>query len=94
VTDSPTPSRSPRSRWLSSGAIKLHLGALFVIAAMLGLGWWQLHRALGGNARSWAYTIMWPLFACYAVYLWWKLLQDEPGFKDEAAPEARGEAER
>ena len=84
VNESSTSPRPPRSRWLSSGAIKLHIAAFFAIAAMLGLGWWQLQRAMGGNARSWAYMIMWPLFACYAGYVWWKLLQDEPGFKTEA----------
>src|SRR5437588_9404349 len=47
---------------------------------MLGLGWWQLQRAVHGHTRSWAYTVQWPLFAAYVVYMWWRLLREEPGF--------------
>lgn len=61
-------------------AIKLHLIALVVIGACLALGWWQLHRALGGHGQSWAYTIEWPLFAGYGGWMWWKLLHEEPEF--------------
>ncbi len=69
-----------RNRWLSGQAIALHILALVVVAAMLALGWWQVQRALGGNAQSWAYAIEWPAFAAYAVYMWWKLLHDLPAF--------------
>jgi hypothetical protein len=69
-----------RNRWLSRGAIQLHAAALVAISVMLGLGWWQLHRALHGHTQSWAYTVEWPLFAAYGGYLWWKLLHEEPGF--------------
>ena len=34
-------------------------------------------RALGGNALSWAYVFEWPLFALFAVYMWWKVLHPE-----------------
>jgi hypothetical protein len=44
----------------------------------LALGWWQLHRALGGNELSWAYTVEWPLFSGYSVFMWWKLLHEAP----------------
>ena len=43
----------------------------------LALGWWQLTRAISGNDLSWAYVFEWPLFAGYAVYMWWKLTHDE-----------------
>jgi hypothetical protein len=94
-----------RNRWLSSGAIKLHVGAMVLVGIMLGLGWWQLQRALHGHTRSWAYAVQWPAFAVYAVYLWWKLLREEPGFaaapasasgrdsKREAKAAARAETE-
>ena len=39
-------------------------------SGMLWLGDWQLHRALGGNGLSWAYTFEWPLFAGFAVVFW------------------------
>ena len=69
-----------RNRWLTGQAIALHVLAIVVVGAMLALGWWQLQRAIGGNARSWAYAIQWPALAGYGVYLWWKLLHDQPAF--------------
>ena len=83
-----------RSRWLTAGAIKLHVAALLVVGACLALGWWQLHRALGGNGRSWAYTVMWPLFAFYAVWIWWKLLHEEPEFASKERADPTGDAVR
>jgi hypothetical protein len=44
---------------------------------MLWLGDWQFHRALSGNALSWAYTFEWPLFAGFAVVFWAKTIRDE-----------------
>jgi hypothetical protein len=44
---------------------------------MLWLGDWQLHRALSGNALSWAYTFEWPLFSAFAVVFWAKTIRDE-----------------
>jgi hypothetical protein len=44
---------------------------------MLWLGDWQFHRALSGNALSWAYTFEWPLFAVFAVVFWAKTIRDE-----------------
>jgi hypothetical protein len=69
-----------RNRWLTPGAIKVHLLALFAVGVCLAAFWWQLHRALGGHTRSWAYTVMWPLFAAYAGWMWWRLLHEEPEF--------------
>jgi hypothetical protein len=62
--------------------VKLHVLAVVAIAAMLGLFWWQLQRALAGNRLSWAYAVEWPLFALYAVYMWWRLLHEQPEFAD------------
>jgi hypothetical protein len=64
----------------------LHLTALIVVPGCLALGWWQLDRALSGNALSWAYTFEWPFFAGYGVYMWWKILHEPPGDPREAAP--------
>ena len=71
---------SVRNRWLRSGAIKLHVALALILPVMVGLGWWQLQRALVGHTRSWAYAIQWPAFGAYAVYVWWKLLREQPGF--------------
>jgi hypothetical protein len=53
--------------------------ALMVVSflGMLWLGDWQFHRALSGNALSWAYTFEWPLFAVFAVVFWAKTIRDE-----------------
>ena len=36
--------------------------------------WFELSRAIGGNALSWAYVFEWPLLAGFAIYMWWQLL--------------------
>lgn len=50
-----------------------------LLPAFAVMFWWQLHRALGGNKLSWAYTIEWPIFAGYAIFMWWKLIHDDFG---------------
>jgi DNA-binding transcriptional regulator of glucitol operon len=62
--------------WLSRRAIKLHVVILIVVPAFLALMIWQLDRALSGNTLSWAYVFEWPLFACYAVYMWWRFVHE------------------
>ena len=64
-------------KWNSRRALLLHATVMFVVAACLALGWWQLERALSGNSLSWVYTFEWPFFAAYAVYMWWKLLHEQ-----------------
>ncbi len=65
--------------WLSPRAIRLHVCAVVVVSICLVLGWWQLDRALSGNTLSWVYTVEWPFFAGYAIYMWWRLLHETPG---------------
>ena len=64
--------------WFSRRAVLLHLTALVVVPGCLALGWWQLHRALAGNALSWAYTVEWPFFAGYGIYMWWRIVHEQP----------------
>jgi hypothetical protein len=52
-------------RWLARHAL-----AAVLVAGCLGLGWWQLRRAAGGNALSWAYAFQWPVFAGFVVFIW------------------------
>jgi hypothetical protein len=59
-------------RWLG-----WHLFMVVSFWGMLWLGDWQLHRALAGNALSWAYTFEWPLFSGFAVVFWAKTIRDE-----------------
>jgi len=65
-----------RSSWWTPRAIKIHLTLAVLVPAFVELFWWQLHRALAGNGLSWAYTIEWPVFLVYAVFMWWRLLHD------------------
>jgi len=61
-----------KPRWLG-----WHLTMVVSFWGMLWLGDWQFHRALSGNALSWAYTFEWPLFAGFAVVFWAKTIRDE-----------------
>lgn len=82
------------NRWLGRGAVKLHVAAFLAVAGCLAAFWWQLGRALHGNTLSWAYAVEWPFFAAYAVWMWWRLLREEPGFSrgDAEAPAGEGTA--
>ncbi len=69
--------------WLSRRAMKLHVVILIVVPAFLALCLWQISRALGGNTLSWAYVFEWPLFAAYAIYMWWRFVHEAA---EEKAP--------
>jgi DNA-binding transcriptional regulator of glucitol operon len=64
--------------WLSRRALKLHVVILLVVPAFMALCVWQIYRAVGGNSLSWAYVFEWPLFAGYAVYMWWRFVHEDP----------------
>jgi hypothetical protein len=68
-------------RYLTPRCIRLHVTLLIVLPLFALLTLWQYHRATGGNTLSWAYTILWPLFGVYAVYVWWQLIHDEPAMR-------------
>jgi len=68
------------------------LTLLVVASGCLVLGWWQLTRALSGNTLSWAYVFEWPFFAAYAVYMWWKLVHEQPGEPPPASSELKPDA--
>ncbi len=64
-------------RYFTPRCIGMHVTLVVLLPAFAWLTWWQLTRALGGNTLSWAYTFEWPLFAGYAVYVWWQLIHDQ-----------------
>jgi hypothetical protein len=61
-----------KPRWLL-----WHVTMVVSFWGMLWLGDWQFHRAMSGNALSWAYTFEWPLFSGFAVVFWAKTIRDE-----------------
>ena len=73
--------------WLSPRALKLHAVILVVVPACMALCVWQINRAVGGNSLSWAYVFEWPLFAGYAVYMWWRFVHETPDQSDDVASE-------
>lgn len=57
-------------RLLTPGWLAGHTLVLAAVVTMLGLGWWQLTRATGGNGLSWGYAFQWPVFAGFTGFLW------------------------
>lgn len=66
------------NRWLSRRAFLLHFLLVTVVPACLLAGWWQVHRALGGNLLSYFYSVEWPIFAILGGIAWWQLIHDVP----------------
>jgi DNA-binding transcriptional regulator of glucitol operon len=73
--------------WLSPRALKLHAVILVVLPAFTALCVWQIYRAVGGNNLSWAYVFEWPLFAGYAIYMWWRFVHEKPEPTEEMVSE-------
>lgn len=57
---------------LTPGWLAGHALMVAMVATMLALAGWQLSRATAGNMLSWAYTIQWPIFAGFVVFIWWR----------------------
>lgn len=81
-----------RQVWFSARAWKLHAVILIVVPGFMALCLWQIDRALNGNTLSWAYVFEWPLFAAYAVYMWWRILHEKPDPEPAAAAAENGHA--
>ncbi|GAA3521192.1 hypothetical protein [Actinocatenispora rupis] len=64
-------------RFLSPRWLALHALMVLAFCGCLGMCWWQLTRAQGGNTLSWGYTFEWPVFGVFAVAFWGKLIRDE-----------------
>jgi DNA-binding transcriptional regulator of glucitol operon len=61
-------------RWLLG-----HLLALTAAAVCVRLGWWQWQRAHapGGSLQNLGYALQWPVFACFVLAFWCRILRDE-----------------
>jgi hypothetical protein len=72
------PAARAGTTWWSPRAVGLHVTLVIVLPVFAGLFWWQVQRVREGNTLSWAYVFEWPFFAGYAVYLWWRLVHEQP----------------
>ncbi len=79
-------------RWLSVRAVLFHLLLATIVPACMIAGWWQMHRALGGNTLSWAYTFEWPIFAVIAFVGWWQMIHEDPADLEARREERRRRA--
>ncbi len=55
-------------------AFWLHFTLGAGLTLCLGAFTFELWRALDGHTFSWMYVFEWPLFAAFAIYMWWNLL--------------------
>jgi hypothetical protein len=65
-------------RWFRKRALLYHLLVIIIAPGCLWAGWWQIHRAMQGNALSYFYSVEWPIFAILAVVGWWQLIHEDP----------------
>jgi hypothetical protein len=63
------------TRLTGSDALRLHLTLAAGLALCAAAFIIELLRALGGHSFSWLYVFEWPIFAGFAIYMWWNLLQ-------------------
>lgn len=68
-----------RSIWWTKRAAGLHLVLCVCLPGFVIAFLWQVERVRQGNTLSWAYVFEWPFFFAYAIYLWWRLVHDQPG---------------
>lgn len=65
-------------RLLTPRWIAFTLIMLAAVTACLLLARWQYERfeSISGTWQNLGYTLQWPFFAAFAVYVWWRLLRD------------------
>jgi hypothetical protein len=61
-------------RLTGPSALRAHLTLAGGLALCVVAFWFELGRALGGNALSWAYVFEWPMLGAFGVYMWWRVL--------------------
>ncbi|HXX91411.1 MAG TPA: hypothetical protein VEI83_14425, partial [Acidimicrobiales bacterium] len=70
--------RATAGQWTTRRALLAHLALLIFVPGCIVACIWQVGVARSGNDIGWAYAVMWPVFAAYAVVLWWHLVHDDP----------------
>ncbi len=74
MAEQPPVSSPPEARLPRREALRLHVTLAIGLVLCVAAFWFELSRALGGNALSWAYVFEWPLLGAFALYMWWQLL--------------------
>ncbi|ADL48534.1 hypothetical protein Micau_5026 [Micromonospora aurantiaca ATCC 27029] len=69
-----------------------HVAMVVLVAGCLGMGWWQVTRAAGGNAISFGYAIEWPVFAGFVIFVWWREVRQTLRAADPASAPAEDTA--
>lgn len=82
-TGQPPPDEEP-GRLRGADAFRLHLTLALGLALCISAFVFEVIRALGGNTLSWAYVFEWPIFAAFAIYMWWNLLHGRHGGRPES----------
>jgi hypothetical protein len=81
-----SPSVGRPNRLTGSEALRLHLTLASGLTICVGAFCIEVIRALDGNTLSWLYVFEWPFFACFGIYMWWKLLN---GYEHRLAPSSK-----
>lgn len=89
VNDSLTPETG---RLTGRDALRIHLGLALCLLICIPAFLFEISRAIGGNALSWAYVIEWPLFVIFGVYMWHRLLQGDSGNRSSAPTDVEATA--
>jgi hypothetical protein len=59
-------------------ALRIHVGLALCLLICIPAFIFEITRALGGNALSWAYVFEWPIFIAFGVDMWRRLLEVQP----------------
>jgi hypothetical protein len=70
----PAPGPGQPVRLEGREALRLHIVLVAGLALCIAAFTVELWRALDGNTFSWMYVFEWPIFAGFALYMWWHLL--------------------
>ena len=65
-------------QWTKPRSLMLHFLFVVIAAGCLIAMWWQVHRAMQGNALSYFYSVEWPAIAVVVGIGWWQLVHDTP----------------
>ncbi|MGC2484897.1 MAG: hypothetical protein WA359_01460 [Acidimicrobiales bacterium] len=66
-----------RRKYFSLRAIGLHVALILWITLCALAAWWQVGRAIQGNALSYLYSIEWPLIGILGIVGWYSMLNME-----------------